>query len=696
MTTSESYNFFGCIQPLLEALGWHGSPRRIFETAPYLKDHMSLVEFRNMMINLGYNSTRQKGRFYKIRKKDVPCLFIDPQQKHVFVVHNITDTDYIATNCHTGEAVSVPLNTKLYGEFIRFMPATETQEPVPGQKSWLMQIAHRFQSFLWPLLGWTFFTTILGLMLPLFVRSIYDFVIPTQSRETLVYLGIGLGAGLLCMHIIHVVKERAMAYIGARLDMIISTEVMKKLLFLPVPYTEGSSVASQVTRIRQFDTIRELFTGPLFQVAIDAPFLILYIIVLAAIAGPVALVPIVVIIIYAIMGFIFFPIMRESTNKLSNATQDRRSFLIESVSNIKTVKLLGGEKTWIHRFKNVCSKLAHIQKDADALSNLAMNLSQMLIKISGIVAIVWSAARVMDGSMTTGSLIAVVLLIWRALSPIQTLFMFLGRTDVIISTMTQLNRLMMLPSEHKIKTETDLKFQGLIRIANAGFRYPNDTNPAIQGVTLEARPGEMVAIIGQNGSGKSTLIKLLLGFYPAQVGTVSIDGIDIRQYDPIQLRQAIAYVPHQIQFFHGTIAQNLRLAAPDATDNQIIAAIEKSGLSEDLFLLPHGINTPMNDEMIHRFSSGFLQKLSLARAYVRRSKILILDEPGNTLDHESDQKLHEHLKSLKGEKTVIIVTHRPSLVKLADRVLALHEGQMRVFGPTDKVLEILAGNTGTK
>lgn len=686
-----TFNYFNCLHPLLEALSWRGSPRRLFETAPYLKEQFALIDLRNMMVELGYLSTQEEIRLRDIEHDHLPCVFVSSQEKEVLVIHHKTENGFVVTDCKAEHQIEIPFDTRLRGQgtfFYEHEAVVKNTVPRP----WLYELKDRFKPFLPSLLAWSFFTTCFGILLPLFVRSIYDHVIPTESNQTLLFLTIGLIMGLMVMYLVDHKKEKAVSYIGARIDMLVGTEVMKKLLSLPPSYSEGSSVASQVVQLKQFDSVREIFTGPFFQVCIDAPFLLLYIAVLGMIAGPIAFVPLGVIVCYIVLGIYLYPRLRRSTRGMTNTSQAKRSFLIEAMSNLRTIKILGAEHVWGTRFKAKCTENATAHKKHELLTAFISNTSQTLIKISGIVAIVWGAVRVMNNDMTVGSLMAVVMLIWRALTPIQTLFMFLGRADTILSSMSQLNRFMTMPSERKRLSESTLKFQGGIRVLNAGFRYGAEPVPALQGVTLEARPGEAIAIIGQNGSGKTTLIKLLLGFYQPQAGHISIDGIDLRQLDPVQLRQAIAYVPHQAQFFHGTIAQNLRLCAPEASDDQITKALEKAGLSEELPQLPQGIHTPLTDDIIHRFSSGFLQKVSLARAYVRKSNIFILDEPGNNLDSHSTVLLHEIIKEMKGEKTVLIVTHRPSLIQLSDKILSLHDGQMRMFGPTPKVLEILAGN----
>ena len=183
-----------------------------------------------------------------------------------------------------------------------------------------------------------------------------------------------------------------------------------------------------------------------------------------------------------------------------------------------------------------------------------------------------------------------------------------------------------------------------------------------------------------------------MGFYVPQAGTIAFDGVDSRQFDPLILRQSIAYVPQESQFFQGTLAQNFRLAEPDATDEEITEAAGKAGLFEKIMALPEGFETRMESRTMHLFSAGFLQRLNLGRAYVRKSKIIIMDEPGNTLDQEGEEWLRQTIKGFRKNKTTLMVTDCPNLIALADRVLSLHEGTLCAFGPREKTLKILQGH----
>jgi ATP-binding cassette subfamily C protein LapB len=684
----KSFNYYDCVMPLLESLGWHGHARRIFEAVPYLATDITLTDLRNLMANLGYTSKSHKLNLRQLPDELIPCLFVT-NNEDIYVLSGGEDGNIQALNCRNNQKVSLSENTWMRGTVYTFYQ--QPQNTTSQQGTWLSSILSRFHSFIYWLMGLGFLTTVLSLSSMIFVMAIYDEVVPSRSGITLGFFALGLILALCCIQFVHMIQNRALSYLGARLDMIIGTEVIRHVINLPMPLIEGASVASQVARLRQFDNIRETFTGPIAQILLEGPFMIIFLVVLFMISGPLVLIPLLLIFVFVVLAIIMFPIIRQATHKMSSASMERRKFLLEGASNLTTIKHLAAETTWVERFQDVSASLSITQKHSELLSSLAINLSQAIMKIAGLSAIIWGAVRVTDNLMTVGALIAVVLLIWRILSPLQSAFMILGHFDQIMDSLGQINRLMSMPTERHPVTGSPHQFEGLIRVQTVGFRYPNDSTPALQGIMMEAKPGEIIAIVGQNGSGKTTLLKLLLGFYYPQAGSITVDGIDIRQFDPMVLRQSIAYVPQQNQFFHGTLAQNLQFCAPEATEKRIIDAVKKAGLLSQIMALPDGFETRIDEQVMHVFSSGFLQKLNLARAYARKSNILIMDEPGNTLDQEGDEILRETIEGFRGNKTVLMVTHRPSLINLADRVLFLQSGVMRVFGPKDKVLDMITG-----
>jgi ATP-binding cassette subfamily C protein LapB len=684
---TKAFNYAKCIRPLLETLNWQGAIRRIYEAIPYLMDNLSILDLRNMMANLGYVSTHKTLTISSLSEVFCPCLFVAPQE--IYILLKKEGGMIHAIDCRTQKRVTLSEKASLKGNAYTFSPHAEQ---VPDRRNWLFSILWRFRSFFYRLMSLGFLTSMLSVSAFLFVMSIYDTIVPTRSEMTLGYVILGLGLALGCIQFIHVIQNRVLSYLSARLDMIVGTEVMRQVMNLPLSLIEEMPVAAQVSQLRELDGIREMFTEPVAQILLEGPAMIVFIIALYWIGGPIVFIPLGMLLAFCGLWILLFPVMQRTTRCLSAGSLERRKFLLESTAHLATIKHLDAEKTWVDRFRGVSASALIPQKHLDILSSFAINLSQTIMKISSLAVILWGAIRVTEGVMTVGALIAVMLLVWRSLSPLQNVCLVLGRLDQMANCLGQINRLMSLPTERCLPLVDLPSFEGVIRVQNVGFRYPNTLNPALQGIMMETKPGEVIAIVGANGSGKTTLLKLLLGFYAPQAGSIAFDGVDSRQFDPLVLRQSIAYVPQKIQFFQGTLAQNLSSGQPDATDEEIMEAAKKAGIFDKIMTLPEGFETRIESQVMHLFSSGFLQRLNLARAYVRKSKIMIMDEPGNTLDQEGDEMLRQTIKEFRKNKTILIVTHCPGLIALADRVLSLQNGIMQAFGPKEEVLKILQEN----
>ncbi|MBF0212138.1 MAG: ATP-binding cassette domain-containing protein, partial [Magnetococcales bacterium] len=261
----------------------------------------------------------------------------------------------------------------------------------------------------------------------------------------------------------------------------------------------------------------------------------------------------------------------------------------------------------------------------------------------------------------------------------------------ISNSVNQLDRLMDLKLErgYGMVPVARKEFKGEIAFARVSFRYTNDAEPALVGVTFRVPPGSVVAVIGANGSGKSTLIKMILGLYDPQAGSVLIDNNDIRQTNALQLRHAIGYLPQQCDIFFGTVAQNLRLVRPDASDEELHAAAARAGLLDEILQMPAGFNTRLQDSRSDQLSAGFKQRLSLARALLKNCSIMLFDEPANNMDAYSESLFRQAVQEMRGKTTVFIVTHRPSHLKMADFVLYLDRGYLRAAAPPAEVEKLL-------
>lgn len=683
-----------CLIPLLEALGWRGHPRHVAESIPHFIDSIDITSLRNVMANLHYESWPVEIRIDRIDPRLMPCLFL-PNEGDAMVVLGLEPETVRVYDGGAQQYTEIP-RKRLRGTAYFFNAVEEdTMQPVQAKVGWFRAVGERFRGLVYQTLGLTLLLNVLALATPLFVMAVYDKVVPTGSMETLGYFAVGVGIAILCDLIIRGIRARIMSFIGARLDNIVGNAVFQRILFLPPTFTERATVGAQVARIKDFENVREFFTGPMALTFFELPFTTIFIIVIAVLGGPVAIVPIVMVILFILLGAVIQPLIRNSVARAARGASRRQELLIETLGRMRTVKHAGADDTWMERFREYSAKATLNSFYTSQYASLMQTISTVLMTASGLATIAFGVFRVLGGHMTIGALVASMILVWRVLAPLQTAFISMTRLAQVRSSIGQINALMNLkPEREPNKLVTPLKrFEGRVSFSRVSIRYSPEADPALVGVSFDVQPGEVVVIVGGNGSGKSTVLKLLMGMYLPQAGSIRIDDQDIRQLDVIELRHAIAYVPQVFEFFYGTIAQNLRLTNPTASDEELRWAVAEAGCLEDVLALEQGsgkwrrtgFDVRIGDSVAGQIPTSLLQRLNLARGYLRRAPVMLFDEPGNGLDFTGDQAFMRKVDRLRGTTTVFIVTHRPSHLKMADKILWLDSGHVRAFGPADEV-----------
>jgi len=297
----------------------------------------------------------------------------------------------------------------------------------------------------------------------------------------------------------------------------------------------------------------------------------------------------------------------------------------------------------------------------------------------------------MHGTLSIGALVALMAVLWRVLGPMQIVFLSLHRIKSTVATIRQIDRLIKLKGEREPGRDFGggIVFSGRMSLSGLCFRYPNRAELAIKAASLDIAKGELIAITGPSGAGKSTLMKVMMGLYQPQSGSVRIDEFDIRQLDPVELRQTLSFLAQEPVMFYGTVAQNLRLVAPDASDDELTDALSAVGISVADPALPDGLNTRFNARNRRAMSHSFIQRLAIAQAFLRKSPILFLDEPANHLDRLGDEALKNIIARAKGRQTIIMTTARPSHMKLADRIVVMNDGAIAAAGRPDEILPAL-------
>ena len=677
-------DFSECLGLLLKVINSPYSARDVAESLPYYAQSLDLTGIQNAMATLGYQVSEVPCMLSEIDQRAFPCLFV-PAQGAAFVVLGRIGQQLRVGDSTEGDArlisdLAVPGTAYFFQEL---------EKNAAKKKSWVNQTLYRFAGLIGQGSMASLISGVILMGSSLFLMAAYSVVIPSGAKETLFYLTIGAIVAVALSY--YFVRQRAdiLSFISGRIEYLFGTAVLQHVLALPPSFSERASVGAQSARLQIFQGIRDAFTGPLASTILELPATLVLLIGLSLI-NPIALELFVIMVaVYALLFFIFLKRTNDRVSELGRASAKRTEFLIEMISKMRNVRESGAQYMWLERMREVSANSAMCSFQAERLSSMLVGISYFVMMLSALGIVAFTTPAVFDQKLGSGALIASMLLMWRVLTPLQTLFTNMTRIERIRSAARQIDSLMNIQTERPDEVSASPVSRGLdgrLEFARVSFRYSMNTDPALIGIEFKVQAGESVAITGANGSGKSTLLKLLMGMYVPQAGSILIDGVDIRQLDPLELRRIIGYAPQDTQFFRATIAQNLRLARPDASDDDIYQVLDMAGALSAVMALPNGINYRFGDNT-NELPSTLKQKLLLARTYITRAPIMIFDEPGSGLDAEGDHKFVETLKALKGKTTVLFISHRPSHIRLADTLLVFDKGYLRAAGPPNELLK---------
>lgn len=663
---------------LLDELNWSFSLDRFARCMPHFPMQFTLLEIRGCMAQLGFASQMRRLTLDEISQQVLPAAV--QVGERISLLRENAAGRIVAIDPASGAERALERNLRL--EIVSFSASTAGARPAAGAGPWLASTLRRFGPDIFVLLGLTAVINVMVLVVSFAVMSIYDKVIPAGAYDTLaaIIIGVALASGFEL--VFRLLKSKLIGRVTGRLEYLLSTATFSKLIALPIHLMTNTPVGDQISRLRQFETVRDLFAGPFAAVALEVPFVVLFSIGLFMVAGPLGFVPVVLIVAYCLVGAFMIGPLRRQNQTASQKRREHYQTALETVSNLRLIRSLGCEDVWLKQLATKGAECARAKRRADLSQRFLVTLSGAGVPVSGAASVVIGATLVMAGQMTVGMLIGAMIIIWRVLAPIQQMFLMLSRYTEMAQTVTQIDGMMRLPSTSQ--GETGLvrrRFSGRIGFDRVSFRYQGAPQGTLQGLSFTIEPGTFVAVRGASGAGKSSLLRLVLDLYQPQVGSVQIDGVNVRQIPPENLRAAIGYVPQNPMFFHGTIAQNLRLAAPAASDDKLRRVCAEVGILAAIDQLPRGMDTLLDQSRQDSLPGGFRQALAIAQALLRDPNILLLDEPAKTLDHELEEAFIASLERRRGSTTIVMVSHRPSHIKLADQVLTLDRGQLASFGP---------------
>ena len=524
---------------------------------------------------------------------------------------------------------------------------------------------------------------------PLFSMNIYDRVVPNLAFETLWVLATGLVVVLVGDFVFRVMRGRFVDLASSRSDVKLSAFIMERVLGMPMSQRPASA-GSFASNLRAFESVRDFIGSASVVAFIDLPFALLFMIVIGWISW-LMLIPLVigalVMLAYALAVQGQMHALAETTYR---AGAQRNATLIEGLVGFETIKTLGAESPMQRKWEQSAALLARVGAQLRLLSSTSSNASAFVQQLVNLAIVVLGVYLIADRHLTVGGLVACTMLAGRVMGPIGQVAGLLVQFHTASTALTSLDEMMQRPTERPEDAQfvSRGRLQGAIEFRDVSFTYPGQTAPSLRHVSFSVKPGEKVALLGRIGSGKTTIEKLVLGLYAPDEGAVLVDGVDLRQLDPAELRRQIGSVQQDVMLFYGSLRENITLGAPQAEHADIVRAAEIGGILPLVNQHPSGFDLLVG-ERGESLSGGQRQGVAIARAVIHDPPILLLDEPTSSMDFSSEEDIKRRLIDFARHKTVLLVSHRTSMLDLVDRIIVVDGGRIMADGPKEQVIAAL-------
>lgn len=530
---------------------------------------------------------------------------------------------------------------------------------------------------------------LIGALSPLFVMNVYDRVVPNNAIETLWVLAIGITIAYLFDFLLRSLRSHFVDVAGRNADVVLSSALVDKVLTMRLD-SRPESTGALVNNLREFEALREFFSSSTLLACIDVPFLFLFLALLCFIGGPLALLPLIAMPILFGAGMYLQAAAKRSTEENYKQNMHKNALLVEMVNGLETIKSCMAESRMQHLWESVVGISARSSCEGRKYNNLAIAISMLVTQLVTVATVIWGVYLIADGKLTMGGLIGCNILLGRTMAPLMQMASLLTRFQNSQMSLAALDLLMALPSENQDE-RTCVDFGSLetsFTMENISFSYPGSERQALKQINISIQPGEKVGIVGRMGSGKSTLGKLLIGLYQPAEGAVRLGGVDIRQLAGADLRGRVGFLPQDVVLFYGTVRENIALGDPSINDHLILRAANLSGVADFVRQNPAGFGAQVG-ELGRALSGGQRQAVALARALVRDPEVLILDEPTSNMDNASEHMVQKRLQSILPDKTLILITHRLSMLEIVDRLVVVDNGMIVMDGPKAAILQRL-------
>ena len=719
--------------PLLQALAWltrhHGRPRspESLRAGAPVDGVLTPDGAIRVMREAGYNAGLLRKPIDDINSLLLPAVLLLGGGDACVLVRRLDEpATGPAGSCRYEvvfpgpEAAAVPATTaELEPEYSGFMLAVSPLETSQSPRSespllkfgdkglgahWLWGTLKRFTPYYRASMLAALLSNVLMLVSGLVTSVIYDKVIPHQAMVTLWTLAVGAGVALLFDLFARQLRSHLIDLAGRKADLIIGAKLYRQTLGVRMEH-KPASAGSYAHYLAQVEMVREFFTSATLSALSDLPFLAIFIGMTFVIGGPLGWVLVLAVPVIMGLSWVIQGALRGAMRTNMHETADLHGTLVESLEGLEDLKSAGAEGRFLRRYEHTTSIVADSALTARSLSSWSMNLSATLQQAVNLIILIWGVYLIQDGIISSGALIGSVMFASRAIAPLGSLVSLATRYQGARAAMLSLNQMMNAPVERDgTRNYVPLpQLSGKVGLHDVGFSYPPAANPAgghsaaettapkvLRNVTMRLEAGERVAILGRIGSGKSTILRLLGGLYQPVEGMVEVDGIDLRQIDPAEYRSRVGFVSQEPRLFLGTLRDNVLMGRAHLDAGRLVEVAKLTGLDRVVAAHPMGWDLPVG-EMGQLLSGGQRQLVALARALVTKPQILLMDEPTSSMDAQSEMAFLRQLRDAAGSATLVVVTHRPAVLELVQRIVVVDGGRIVMDGPRDQVLAALSG-----
>lgn len=525
---------------------------------------------------------------------------------------------------------------------------------------------------------------------PLFIMNVYDRVVPNNATETLWVLAIGALTVFAFDFVLKTLRGYFVDAAGRLADIHLASRIFEQVLGIKLA-ARPASAGAFASHLREFESLRDFFTSASVTALVDLPFVLFFLLIIWMIGGPIALVPGIAVPIVIGVGLLMQVPLNRTVKQTFKETAQKHGILVETINGLETLKSVGAESRMQGNWERFVNATAKSSNRVRFLSSITVNFAATAANLVTIGVVIYGVYRISEGLMTVGALVACTIIAGRAMAPLGQVAGVLTRFHQAKTSLETLNNVMAMPIERPRDARFihRTQFKGAIEFRSVTFAYPGQKMAALDNVSLKIKEGERIGLIGRIGSGKTTIEKLVLGLFEPNDGAVLVDGIDVRQLDPADLRRNIGCIPQDIFLFHGTLRENITLGAPYVDDAAVLRAAQLAGVED--FASRHPLGYDMNvGERGEALSGGQRQAVAIARALLQQPPILVLDEPTSAMDNSAENRFKQRLSEELANQTLILVTHRASLLTLVDRLIVMDGGRIVADGPKDQVLKALA------